>query len=225
MPGAIFVPESKPKLIRINRETPYLRLKKKSLRAWRVRLAREKALRYKRLVRKKQSRDERMVGKKLLLEWLREWPCDKAQRSEKKTKRPAHHGTEEVTAEVRRVLGSSYTPKIKTKASQKEIQQKRREHAEKMRRSQKEQEASGSKWKPGSRNIIHRERPRKAKQEKERKKKLESGQEFGNSVPNSDEEKVNIEIERLDKSQPTFSAFSDSTFSSNNHLRPTVQSP
>ena len=120
-----------------------------------------------------------MVGKKLLLEWLRERPCDESQRSEKKTKRPAHHGTEEVTAEVRRVLGSSYTPKIKTKASQKEIQQKRREHAEKMRRSQKEQEASGSKWKPGSRNVIQEDMPGKAKQEKERKRKLVSVKEKG----------------------------------------------
>ena len=133
-------------------------------------------LRDERLARKKQSRDERLVGEKLLLKWLREWPCDDLPagplKSEKKMKRSAHHGTEQVTAAVRRVLGRSYVPKIKTKASQKEIQEKKREHAEKMRRSQKEQEASGSKWKPGSRDVIHEERPREAKQERERKKKM-----------------------------------------------------
>ena len=41
---------------------------------------------------------------KLLLEWLREWPCEdmpaSPRRAEKKIKRPSHHGTEEVTSEV-----------------------------------------------------------------------------------------------------------------------------
>ena len=46
------------------------------MRARRARLAREKVLRDERLARKKQSRDERLVGEKLLLKWLREWPCD-----------------------------------------------------------------------------------------------------------------------------------------------------
>ena len=41
---------------------------------------------------------------RLLREWLLEWPCEDLpagpQKAEKKTKRPSHHGTEEVTAQV-----------------------------------------------------------------------------------------------------------------------------
>ena len=168
-------------------------------------------LRDERLARKKQSRDERLVGEKLLLKWLREWPCDDLPagplKSEKKMKRSAHHGTEQVTAAVRRVLGRSYVPKIKTKASQKEIQEKKREHAEKMRRSQKEQEASGSKWKPGSRDFIHEERPRDAKQERERKKKMkERKNKLESSEEPKDQEEAKNKNEEQTKSQPTVSS-------------------
>ena len=99
MPGVVFGPEPKStQLIRINWGTPYQRTKKKSWarQARRARLARKKVLRDERLARRKQMR--------LLREWLQERPCEEVpvspQKTEKKTKRGSHHGTEEVTSQV-----------------------------------------------------------------------------------------------------------------------------
>ena len=105
MPGVVFGPEPRaPNLVNVNRGTPDQRLrpekrsktaKRESNRARRARQAREKVLRDERLARRMQS--------KLLLEWLRERPCEDLpagpQRAEK-TKRQSHHGTEEVTSQV-----------------------------------------------------------------------------------------------------------------------------
>ena len=102
MPGVVFGPELKsPQLIKINHGTPRFpnqRTKKKSTpEERRSRQAKQKVLRDERLARRKQLRD---VREKLLLEQ----PCGEVpvspQRTEKKTKRQAHHGTEEVTSQV-----------------------------------------------------------------------------------------------------------------------------
>ena len=60
------------------------------------------------------------------------------------------------------MLGRSFKPKIKTQVSRKESQEKR-EKAEQMRRSHREKELSGSKWKPGSSDVAPDARPAKAK--------------------------------------------------------------
>ena len=78
----------------MNWGTPYQRNKKKSWarQAQRARLARKKVQREERLARREQMR------------LLRESQCEdlpaRPQRAEKKTKRTAHHGTEEVTSQV-----------------------------------------------------------------------------------------------------------------------------
>ena len=59
-------------------------------------------------------------------------------------------------------MGRSFKPKIKTQVSRKESQEKR-EKAEQMRRSHREKELSGSKWKPGSSDVAPDARPAKAK--------------------------------------------------------------
>ena len=115
-----------------------------------------------RLAKKKVVKEERLRREMVLRDWLREWPCDglPAVPALKKPKRDptAHHCAEQVTAEVRRVLGRSSKAKIKkTKDSQKERQEKRDE-AEKMRIRHKEQESLSTKWKPGSRNTTHEDR-------------------------------------------------------------------
>ena len=101
MPGVVFGPELKsPQLIKINHGTPRFpnqRTKKKSTpEERRSRQAKQKVLRDERLARRKQMR--------LLREWLRERPCEEVpvspQKTEKKTKRGSHHGTEEVTSQV-----------------------------------------------------------------------------------------------------------------------------
>ena len=173
MPGLVFGPEPLPLNTRINRRAPNQHPKKKSRRD-RARLAR--------LAKKKVVKEERLRREMVLRDWLREWPCDglPAVPALKKPKRDptAHHCAEQVTAEVRRVLGRSSKAKIKkTKDSQKERQEKRDE-AEKMRIRHKEQESLGTKWKPGSRNTTHEDRSGKAKKrkamhEKEKKAKQE----------------------------------------------------
>ena len=164
MPGLVFGPEPWPLNTRINRRAPDQYLKKKSRRD-RARLAR--------LAKKKVVKEERLRREMVLRDWLREWPCDglPAVPALKKPKRDptAHHCAEQVTAEVRRVLGRSSKAKIK---KTKERQEKRDE-AEKMRIRHKEQESLSTKWKPGSRNTTHEDRSGKAKQEKEKKAKQE----------------------------------------------------
>ena len=111
----------------------------------------------------------------VLREWLLEWSSEglPAAVTVKKSKKDptAHRGTEQVTAEVRRMLGKSFKPKTKTKNSPKALQEKR-DQAEQMRRRHKEQESS--KYKPGSREVAFKDRPRKMKQRTERKKKLKT---------------------------------------------------
>ena len=103
-----FGPDPKPRIsTRINRRAPDQQLKKKSKRE-RERLAR--------LARKKLAREESLRRKKLLRDWLREWPCDDlpiVPAVNKRKRDPmAHHCSEQVTIEVRRVLGRT---KKKTK--------------------------------------------------------------------------------------------------------------
>ena len=104
MPGLVFGPEPLPLNTRINRRAPNQHPKKKSRRD-RARLAR--------LAKKKVVKEERLRREKV----LREWPCDglPAVPALKKPKRDptAHHCAEQVTAEVRRVLGRSSKAKIK----------------------------------------------------------------------------------------------------------------
>ena len=175
----------------------------------------------------------------MVRDWMREWPCDGLPAvilpALKQPKRDptAHHCAEQVTAEVRRVLGRSAKAKIKrTKDSQKE-----RDEAERTRMRHKEQESS--KWKPGSRNTSHEVRRGKAKQEKERKAKQEKERKANQEkerkakqekakqdevklekkkaklAVSSDEENVNTEVD-----QQTFSELTNLTFSPNNHPEP-----
>ena len=167
MPGLAYGPEPKsPYLIRINKGKPDQRIQKK--------IKRERARRSRR-DRKKLLREERLRTKIVLREWLLEWSSEglPAVPTVKRFKKDmtGHHGTEEVTAEVRRMLGKSFKPKIKTKNSQKADQEKR-DQAEQMRRRHKEQESS--KYRPGSREAAHKDRPRRVKQRKDRKKKLQT---------------------------------------------------
>ena len=168
MPGLAYGPEPKsPYLIRINKGKPDQRIQKK--------IKRERARRSRR-DRKKLLREERLRTKIVLREWLLEWsseglPAVPTVKRFKKDLTAAQHGTEEVTAEVRRMLGKSFKPKIKTKNSQKADQEKR-DQAEQMRRRHKEQESS--KYRPGSREAAHKDRPRRVKQRKDRKKKLQT---------------------------------------------------
>ena len=168
MPGLPYGPEPKsPYLIRINKGKPDQRIQKK--------IKRERARRSRR-DRKKLLREERLRTKIVLREWLLEWSSDglPAVPTVKKFKKDltaAQHGTEEVTAEVRRMLGKSFKPKMKTKNSQKADQEKR-DQAEQMRRRHKEQESS--KYRPGSREAAHKDRPRRVKQRKEGKKKVQT---------------------------------------------------
>ena len=152
-PGLLIGPEVNITKIstRINRRAPDQRLycyssKSKSQRG-RLRLAR--------LAKKKMWREERMMVKELLRDWLREWPCEDLPTVKKPKRDPkAHHGTEEVTAEVRRMLGRSYKAKVKKSKDSQKGSQEKREKAEMMRRSHKEQELSGSKWKPALIRLI-----------------------------------------------------------------------
>ena len=216
-------------------------LKKKSKRE-RERLAR--------LARKKLAREKRLRRKEVLRDWLREWPCDDLPvvPALNKLKRDptAHHCSDEVTAVVRRVLGRSCKPKIKkTKDSEKERQLKR-DQAEKMRIILKKQESSGSRW-SGSRNTTHEDRPGKAKQEKarkvkqqkeekakkqkekkvkqeeeikavqekERKKKLKTVQES----KNREEPAVSSAKSPVETAQPTFSELTDFKSTADDHLQ------
>ena len=167
VPGLAYGPEPKsPHLIRINKGKPDQRIQKK--------IKRERARRSRR-DRKKLLREERLRTKIVLREWLLEWSSEglPAVPTVKRFKKDmtGHHGTEEVTAEVRRMLGKSFKPKIKTKNSQK-VDQERRDQAEQMRRRHKEQESS--KYRPGSKEDAYTERPRRVKQKQERKKKLQN---------------------------------------------------
>ena len=177
---------------RINRRAPDQRLKSKSKRG-RARLAR--------LASKKLAREERLRKEKLLRDWLREWPCEDLPTvpavNKAKWDPTAHHGKEEVTAEVRRILGRSFKAKIKTKDCQKE--RRERDQAEQMRRSHKEQERLGSNYKAGSKNVVHEDRPGKAKQEKMRRKKLKTVKE------SKVEEEPKIKTGEEVKSPPTVS--------------------
>ena len=189
MPGLVFGPEPWPLNTRINRRAPDQQLKKKSRRD-RARLAR--------LAKKKVVKEERLRREMVLRDWLREWPCDglPAVPALKKPKRDptAHHCAEQVTAEVRRVLGRSSKAKIK---KTKERQEKRDE-AEKMRIRHKEQESLSTKWKPGSRNTTHEDRSGKAKKRKAmHEKEKKAKQEKEKKTKQEKEKKPKQEGERL----------------------------
>ena len=119
MPGLVFGPEPWPLNTRINRRAPDQYLKKKSRRdrARLARLAKKKVVKEERLAKKKVVKEEKLRREMVLRDWLREWPCDglPAVPALKKPKRDptAHHCAEQVTAEVRRVLGRSSKAKIK----------------------------------------------------------------------------------------------------------------
>ena len=70
--------------------------------------------------------------------------------------------SDKIIDQVRRVLGRSFKPKIKSQDSRKESLEKK-EKAEQMRRGHREQEQLGSKWKPGSKDVTPDARPVKAK--------------------------------------------------------------
>ena len=138
------------------------------------------------------------------------------------------------------MLGRSFKPKLKTQDSRKESQEKR-EKAEQMRRSHREKDLSGSKWKPGSRNVAPEARPAKAKLVKGKKvKTVEESQgqeEFKDQEESKGQEDPTIKTEEQEKKQQqdemvnketdqqagcqlTFPDFPDLTFSSNDHLQP-----
>ena len=147
-------------------------------------------------------KEERLRREKVLRDWLREWPFDglPAVPAVKKPKRDptAHHCAEQVTAEVRRGLGRASKAKIKkTKDSQKDRQDKR-DQAEKMRISHEEQESLGSKWKPGSRNTSHEDRPGK---ERERKAKQETEKAKQEKKKKAEKERKKAEKERKAKQE------------------------
>ena len=201
VPGLVFGPSPRlPNSSRINHRTPDQRLKSKSKRDRARRDRRDE-----RRERTKQAREAKVLRQKLQREiWLSEGlePTEK-----KKSKRPrSNHGKEEVTPEVLRLLGKSFKAKRKTNTSQ-ESQDKKLQ-AEKMRRSHKEQEKAGAKWRAGMREEKHEDRTGKVKQE--RKRKYKSG---------SDEDQK--EQKSFDDQSATFSedaaTFSESLHNTNSH--------